>query len=90
MFHLFLITHIITGLVCLITGVVAMSREKRKGSIRYQVRYITGHIYWYLLLRLLCLFFIGKKVLIYFTLAFFPMLLLYLVIYLQKLDGKTG
>ncbi len=40
MFHLFLITHIITGLVCLITGVVAMSSRKKKGK-----HTVSGEIY---------------------------------------------
>lgn len=40
MFHIFLIAHIITGLVCLVTGVVAMASSKRKGK-----HTLSGEIY---------------------------------------------
>lgn len=40
MFNLFLITHVITGLLCLISGVIAMSAKKKRGK-----HTVSGQIY---------------------------------------------
>jgi heme/copper-type cytochrome/quinol oxidase subunit 2 len=32
LFNAFLITHIITGVICLVTGIFAMSYKKKKGK----------------------------------------------------------
>lgn len=40
MFNLFLITHIVTGFICLISGIFAMSFKKRKGK-----HTLSGEIY---------------------------------------------
>ncbi|MGD6960130.1 DUF2306 domain-containing protein [Rossellomorea aquimaris] len=40
MFNIFLITHIVTGVICLISGVIAMSSKKKRGKHTY-----SGEIY---------------------------------------------